>query len=53
MITTFSEAAVRSEIDDAGKFSLDQYQRPSPACRTWCSSARKASRSSARPGPKT
>ena len=29
MITTFSGAAVRSEISEAGKFSLDQYQRPS------------------------
>src|SRR6476661_4961350 len=29
MMTTFSGAAVRSEISDAGKFSLDQYQRPS------------------------
>ena len=47
MITTFSGAAVRSEISEAGKFSDDQYQRPSPACRTWPSSARNASRSSA------
>ena len=47
MITTFSGAAVRSEISDAGKFSLAQYQRPSPAWRTWPSSARNASRSSA------
>ena len=53
MITTFSGAAVRSEISEAGKFSLDQYQRPSPACRTWPSSARNASRSSAGPGPNT
>ena len=35
MITTFSGAAVRSEISEAGKFSLDQYQRPSSAWRTW------------------
>ena len=39
MMTTFSGAAVRSEISEAGKFSLDQYQRPSPAWRTWPSSA--------------
>jgi hypothetical protein len=31
MITTFSGAAVRSEISEAGKFSLDQYHRPSSA----------------------
>ena len=53
MMTTFSGAAVRSEISEAGKFSLDQYQRPSPAWRTWPSSARNASRSSAGAGPKT
>ena len=53
MITTFSGAAVRSEISEAGKFSSDQYQRPSSPWRTWPSSARKASRSSAAPGPKT
>ena len=50
MITTFSGAAVRSEISEAGKFSLDQYQRPSLAWRTWLSSARNASRSSAGAG---
>jgi len=33
-ITTFSGAAVRSEISEAGKFSLDQYHRPSLAWRT-------------------
>ena len=51
MITTFSGAAVRSEISDAGKFSRLQYQRPSSAWRTWPSSARNASRSSAGAGP--
>jgi hypothetical protein len=51
MITTFSSAAVRSEMAEAGKFSDDQYQRPSSPWWTWPSSARKASRSSAGPGP--
>ena len=53
MITTFSGAAVRRLTSDAGKFSELQYQRPSPACRTWPSSAMNASRSSTGPGPNT
>ena len=39
MITTFSSAAARSDTDEAGKFSFDQYQRSSPARRTRPSSA--------------
>jgi len=31
MITTFSSAAARKDTAEAGKFSLDQYQRISPA----------------------
>ena len=42
MITTFSGAADRSEISEAGKFSELQYQRPSSAWRTWPPSPRKA-----------
>ena len=42
---------MRSEISEAGKFSELQYQRPSPACRTWPDSDRNARRSSAGAGP--
>ena len=51
MITTFSGAADRSEISEAGKFSELQYQRPSSACRTWPPSPRNASSPSAGLGP--
>jgi len=34
MMTTFSGAATRRLISEAGKFSLAQYQRPSSAWRT-------------------
>ena len=52
MMSTFSGAATRRSISEAGKFSLAQYQRPSSAWRTCPSSARKASRSSAAALPK-
>ena len=51
MMSTFSGAATRRLISDAGKFSLAQYQRWSSAWRTWPSSARNASRSSAAVAP--